>query len=95
MLGKREMVRVVRTPEGGIELDLTGKKNGRGAYLCGKLDGLNKAKKSRALDRALKANIPAEVYEQLEREFAVLHAKYAAVKCELNADGDDGTGDSE
>jgi uncharacterized protein len=78
------MVRVVRTPEGNVELDLTGKKNGRGAYLCGKLDGFYKAKKSRALDRALKFNIPPEVYDQLEQEFIRLNEKYAAVKCELN-----------
>jgi len=93
MLGKREMVRIVRTPEGRIEVDLTGKKNGRGAYLCGKLEGLNKAKKTKALDRALKANIPPEIYADLEEEFEHFNDKYVHVKCELNVNANDGSGD--
>jgi uncharacterized protein len=88
------MVRIVRTPEGTIELDLTGKKNGRGAYMCGKLDGFYKAKRSRALDRALKLNITPEVYDQLEQEFSRLNEKYASVKCELNRDESDADDES-
>lgn len=82
-LSKREMVRVVRTPVGNVELDLTGKMNGRGAYLCGKWDGFKLAKKSKVLDRALKTNISSEVYDQLEEQFIRMNEQYLSVKCEL------------
>ena len=65
---KRELVRVVRTPEGAIVLDLTGKKSGRGAYVCPNLDCLKKARRARRLERALDCPIPEEVYERLEAE---------------------------
>ncbi|MBC8585501.1 RNase P modulator RnpM [Youxingia wuxianensis] len=65
---KRELVRVVRTPEGEILLDLTGKKSGRGAYLCPNSECLKKARKARRLERALDCAIPAEVYDRLEEE---------------------------
>lgn len=83
MLSKKEMVRVVRTTEGIVEIDLTGKKNGRGAYICGKLEGLEKAKKSKAFDRALKVTLTAEDYQRLQSEFETIHPKYAAVECGL------------
>lgn len=69
MKGKREMMRVLRTPEGDIVLDTTGKKNGRGAYLCKDPDCLKKAEKNRGLERSFKIKIPEEVYRNLEREF--------------------------
>lgn len=69
MKGKREMMRVLRTPEGSIVLDMTGRKNGRGAYLCRNLDCLKKAEKNRGLERSLKISIPDAVYGDLEREF--------------------------
>jgi predicted RNA-binding protein YlxR (DUF448 family) len=84
MLSKKEMVRIVRTPEGTIEMDLSGKKNGRGAYVCGKWDGFKLARKQKALDRALKANISGEVYDELEQVFIRMNEKYSDVKCEMN-----------
>ena len=62
MKSKKEMMRVLRTPEGEILLDTTGKKNGRGAYLCRSMDCLEKAIRSRGLERSLKVKIPDEVY---------------------------------
>lgn len=81
MLSKKEMVRVVRTPEGSVEIDLTGKKNGRGAYLCGKWDGFKQAKKTKAFDRALKTNMSPEDYDRLEQDFIAIHEKYKTVNC--------------
>lgn len=63
---KKELIRVVRTPEGEICLDDTGRKNGRGAYLCRNVECLKKAAKKRSLERSLQVAIPAEIYEQLE-----------------------------
>ena len=65
---KIELLRVVRSPEGDISLDFTGRKNGRGAYVCRKLACLKKARKSRRIERELGVEIPDEVYEALERE---------------------------
>ena len=59
---------MVRSPEGGITLDFKGKAPGRGAYLCGKPECLKKARKSRAIERALSVPVPEEVYEALERQ---------------------------
>lgn len=67
-LPKRDMVRVVRTPEGEIVLDLTGKRSGRGAYVCHQLSCLQKARKSKAFERVLECVIPDEVYDRLEEE---------------------------
>ena len=68
MKPKRELIRVVRSPEGEISLDFRGKKPGRGAYVCRDAQCLKKARKSRALDRMLEVSIPDEVYEALERQ---------------------------
>lgn len=65
---KKEMLRVIRTAENEILIDTTGRKNGRGAYLCVNPECLKKAGKSRALERALKTGIPPEIYESLEKE---------------------------
>ena len=65
---KRELIRVVRSPEGTISLDFKGKLPGRGAYVCPDPACLAKARKSRALERAFETAIPAEVYDQLERQ---------------------------
>ena len=65
---KRAMIRVVRTPEGEVTLDFSGKKNGRGAYLCPNPDCLKKAIRSKSLDRSLEVTIPQEVYDRLEKE---------------------------
>ena len=65
---KRELIRVVRSPEGEVSLDFGGKKNGRGAYICPNLECLKKAIRSKALDRSLEVTIPEEVYARLEKE---------------------------
>ena len=71
MKPKKELIRVVRSPEGAISLDFKGKANGRGAYLCPDPACLKKAVKARALERAFSAQIPQAVYdalaEQMER----------------------------
>ena len=72
MKNKREMIRILKTAEGEIVLDATGRKNGRGAYLCPSMDCFLKAKKSRGLDRSFKMAVPAEVYERLEKEMGEL-----------------------
>ena len=70
MKGKKEMIRVIKTPEGEICLDATGKKNGRGAYVCKSAECLKKARKNQGLNRSLKMAIPDEIYEQLEKELS-------------------------
>ena len=65
---KRELIRVVRTPEGAVTLDFGGKMNGRGAYLCPNPECLKKAIRSKALDRSLEVEIPQEVYDRLHKE---------------------------
>ncbi len=72
MKNKKEMIRVLKTAEDEIVLDATGKKNGRGAYICFSRECLEKAKKNHGLERSLKAAIPDEVYENLEKEFEVI-----------------------
>lgn len=69
MKNKKEMMRVLRTSDGSIELDTTGKKNGRGAYLCMTKECLLKARKNKGLERSFKMKIPDELYENMEREF--------------------------
>ena len=70
MKSKKEMMRILKTAEGEIVLDVTGKKNGRGAYLCISEECLKKARKSKGIERSLKMSIPSEVYDNLEKEFA-------------------------
>ena len=65
---KRQMIRVVRTPEGAVNLDFSGKMNGRGAYICPDMECLKKAIRSKALDRSLEVTIPEEVYDRLQKE---------------------------
>ena len=68
MKPKKELVRVVKSPQGEISLDLTGKKSGRGAYICPDLNCLQAARKAKRLERALECAIPAEVYDAMEGE---------------------------
>ena len=68
MKSKKEMIRILKTESEGILLDATGRKNGRGAYICPSADCLKKAVKSRGLDRSFKMQVPREVYETLEKE---------------------------
>ncbi|QHQ62129.1 DUF448 domain-containing protein [Anaerocolumna sedimenticola] len=72
MKNKKDMIRVIKTPEENIIIDATGKKNGRGAYICKSTECLQKAAKSRGLERSLKVSIPREVYEELEKELSGL-----------------------
>ena len=69
MKSKKEMMRVLKTPEDEIVLDLTGKKNGRGAYLCISRECRKKARKHKGLERSFKMSIPNEVYDSLEKEY--------------------------
>ncbi len=71
-LEKKELIRVIRTPEGNIELDPTGKKNGRGAYICRKAECFEKLQKSKALNKSFSCEIPSAVYEQLKKELSNL-----------------------
>ena len=68
MKPKKELIRVVRSPEGEISLDFKGKASGRGAYVCPNPRCLKKAIKARALERACSAQIPPEIYERLESQ---------------------------
>lgn len=73
MRPKRELIRVVRSPEGEMALDFNGKANGRGAYVCPNPDCLKKAEKSKALERAFSAPVPKEIYEKLRTEMEARH----------------------
>jgi len=66
MKAKKELIRVIKNDE-GVFLDASGRKNGRGAYICADTDCLEKARKSKGLERSLKVAIPDEVYENLEK----------------------------
>lgn len=70
MKNKTDMMRVIKTAEGEISLDLTGRKNGRGAYLCKTEECLKKARKNKGLERSFQMAIPADVYDSLEKEYA-------------------------
>ena len=72
MKSKKEMMRVLKTSEDTFELDATGKKNGRGAYLCFSKECFEKAVKNKGLERSFTQAIPKEVYEKLEKEMNAL-----------------------
>ena len=63
---KMNLIRVVRTPEGNVVVDPTGKANGKGAYLTKDLEVINKAQKNKILDRALESEVPSSIYEELK-----------------------------
>ena len=75
MKSKKEMMRVIKTAEGEFLLDATGKKNGRGAYVCFSGECLNKAIKSRGLERSFKQPIPPEVYDNLQKEMEAFETR--------------------
>ncbi len=75
MKNKKEMMRILKTTEDEIILDTTGRKNGRGAYLCFSKDCFEKAVKNKGLERSLKMNIPQSVYESLKREIENIETK--------------------
>lgn len=68
MKPKKELIRVVRSPEGTISLDRTGRAPGRGAYVCPSAECLAKARKSKKLERVFSVSIPEEIYDELEKE---------------------------
>ncbi len=68
---KNTLIRVLRTPEGEVKLDLTGRMNGRGAYICKSAACLKKARKSRRLETSLECAISEELYEKMEEELTV------------------------
>ncbi|SFB03597.1 hypothetical protein SAMN05216249_107103 [Acetitomaculum ruminis DSM 5522] len=68
MKNKKEMIRIIRNTENEIEIDASGKKNGRGAYICNNIECLRTAFKRKSLERSLKVSIPLELYEKLEKE---------------------------
>ena len=74
---KKDLVRVVRSPEGDVSLDFTGKKSGRGAYVCPKLDCLKKARKTGRISKSLECAVTPEVYEALEEEIALMEKERA------------------
>lgn len=73
MRSKKEMIRILKTPEEEIVLDITGKKNGRGAYLCRERECLVRARKNKGLERSFKMSIPDAVYDNLEKEFDAVY----------------------
>ena len=70
MKRKKEMIRVLKTPEDEIVLDTTGRKNGRGAYVCPSIECLDKAIRNHGIERSLKTSVPEEVYEDLKKELS-------------------------
>lgn len=75
MKNKKDMIRVIRTPEQEFLIDATGRKNGRGAYICPCGACLERAIKNKGLERSFSCGIPAEVYEQLKEEMKAIEAK--------------------
>lgn len=71
MINKNDLIRVVKTPEQEIVLDFTGKKNGRGAYICNSEACINKCIKAKLISRAFKQEIAPEVYENIKKEFSI------------------------
>jgi predicted RNA-binding protein YlxR (DUF448 family) len=67
MKEKKDLTRIVRTPEGDVTVDATGKKSGRGAYLCHRAECIEMAQKKKVLETHLKTKVPAEIYEQLQK----------------------------
>jgi predicted RNA-binding protein YlxR (DUF448 family) len=70
MKSKKELLRIIKTPEEEVVLDVTGRKNGRGAYICASMECLKKAQKFKGLERSLKIAIPADIYQNLEEEMS-------------------------
>lgn len=86
MMPKKQLIRVVKSPEDEISIDLTGKKSGRGAYLCGKVACFRLVQKNKAFDRALKHTIDDQIYEQLAQDFIKLEKQFTAMNQERVGD---------
>lgn len=74
MKEKKALIRIIHTPEDEVLVDATGKKNGRGAYICKSLSCFEKARKSKGLERSLKMSIPEGIYEELQKEMQEIEA---------------------
>lgn len=75
MKNKKEMIRILRTSEGEIVLDATGRKNGRGAYVCCSMDCFEKAVRNKGIERSLKQKVPEETYEDLKKEIEAIEKR--------------------
>lgn len=75
MKSKKELLRILKTAESEITFDVTGRKNGRGAYLCFSKECLQRAVKTKGLERSFQMKIPSGVYEELEKEFEKINGK--------------------
>ena len=75
MKGKKDLMRVLKTPEDELIIDATGRKNGRGAYLCRSIECFELAIKNKGLERSLKTSIPADVYDSLKKEIEQIDPK--------------------
>ncbi|MGI6643224.1 MAG: RNase P modulator RnpM [Bacillota bacterium] len=71
---KREMIRIIRTPQGTVEIDSTGKKSGRGAYVCPDLECLERLKKGKRLERVLEVSLPPSIFEELHDRIVQIQA---------------------
>lgn len=80
MKPKKQLIRVVRTPLDVIEIDLTGKKSGRGAYICATISCFKMAHKSKAFDRSLKQTVSAEIYQRLAEDFIRVEDEYLSLR---------------
>ncbi|MNW30538.1 hypothetical protein SAMN04488542_101385 [Fontibacillus panacisegetis] len=89
MMPKKSLIRVVRSPEGEVSIDLSGKKSGRGAYLCGQVACFKLAHKNRALDRALKSTVGQDVYEQLAKDFLAVEEEFISSRDEAEDENDE------
>ncbi|QGR00119.1 YlxR family protein [Paenibacillus psychroresistens] len=86
MKPKKQLIRVVRTPQEEIQIDQSGKKAGRGAYLCAQIACFKLAQKSKAFDRALKQNVSISIYEQLAQDFIRVEDEYLLSRDEIPDD---------
>ena len=75
MKNKKEMLRVLKTTDDQIIIDATGRKNGRGAYICPSMECLRKARKNKGLERSFKMAVPGEIYDSLEKEMEQIEGK--------------------
>ncbi len=90
---KKQLIRVVRTPLNEVAIDISGKKSGRGAYLCGNVSCFKLAKKARSLDRALKVTIGDDIYDSLAREFIRIEDEYHSFQASQSSDMEEGEND--
>ena len=87
MKNKKDMLRVLKTADGEITLDATGKKNGRGAYLCFDRECLEKAIKGRGLERSFKMAVSGEVYEKLGKELEAIESRQGSLSSGAGHEG--------